>query len=95
MNRQPNLALSVEHTAQVAPGHGKVWLRLDRFQVAGLKVARTATGRIQVDERRNREEQSRLVYVLHICTQRGVRKQRNPARVQVAKARCTWFKFHE
>ena len=34
--RQPDLSLCVEHAAQVAPGHGEVRLRLDRFQVACL-----------------------------------------------------------
>lgn len=36
MNGQPDLSLSIEHAAQVAPRHGEVWLSLDRLQVASL-----------------------------------------------------------
>lgn len=36
MNGQPDLSLSIEHAAQVAPCHGKVWLSLNCLQVASL-----------------------------------------------------------
>lgn len=36
VDRKPDFTLSVEDTAQVAPRHCKVWLRLDGFQVTGL-----------------------------------------------------------
>jgi len=34
---QPDLALGVKHTAQVAPSHSKVGLSLDSLQVTGLE----------------------------------------------------------
>lgn len=37
MNGQPYFALSIEHTAKVAPGDREVRSRLDRFQIAGLE----------------------------------------------------------
>lgn len=40
MNRQPNLALSIEDAPEVAPRDGKVGSRLDGLQVASLSVAR-------------------------------------------------------
>ena len=36
MNRQPDLALRVEYAPQVTPGHGKIRLRFDCFQIACL-----------------------------------------------------------
>lgn len=36
VDRQPDLALGVEHAAQVAPGHGKVRPGFDGLQVACL-----------------------------------------------------------
>lgn len=36
--REPDLALRVEHAAQVAPGNREVGPRLDRLQVAGLET---------------------------------------------------------
>ena len=38
MDGKPDLALGVEDTAEVGPGHGKVRPRLYGFQVAGLAV---------------------------------------------------------
>lgn len=37
MNGQPDLSLGVEHTAQVTPGHGKVWLSFNCLQVTSLE----------------------------------------------------------
>lgn len=37
MYGQPNFSLGIEHTAQVAPSHGKVGLSLNGFQVTGLQ----------------------------------------------------------
>lgn len=34
---QPYLSLGIEHTAQVAPSHGKVGLSLNGFQVTSLQ----------------------------------------------------------
>ena len=36
VNGKPNFPLGVEHTAQVAPGNGKVRLGLNSFEVTGL-----------------------------------------------------------
>lgn len=33
---EPDLALRVEHAAEIAPSHGEVGLCLDGFEVAGL-----------------------------------------------------------
>lgn len=44
---QPDLALSVEDTPQVAPGHGKVWSGLDGLEVARLH-SREEAGRRSV-----------------------------------------------
>lgn len=37
MDRQPDLALRVEHAAQVAPGHGEIGPGLYRLQVTCLE----------------------------------------------------------
>ncbi len=37
MYGQPDLPLSIEHAAQVTPGHGKVWLGFNCLQVTCLQ----------------------------------------------------------
>lgn len=34
---KPYFSLGIKHTTQVAPGHGKVWLGLNGFQVTSLQ----------------------------------------------------------
>lgn len=40
MDGQPDFALRIEHTAQIAPRNGKVRTRLDGLQIAGLPGVR-------------------------------------------------------
>lgn len=45
VNGEPDLALGIEHTAQVAPGHGEAGLSLDGLQVTALKQRETCVRR--------------------------------------------------
>ncbi len=48
MYGQPDLPLSIEHAAQVTPGHGKVWLGFNCLQVTCLQ---------QVNSKKQEEEE--------------------------------------
>jgi len=56
---QPDLALGVEHAAEVAPGHGKVRPGLNGLQIASLESPRRDIGDVkEVGERGERERKN-------------------------------------
>jgi len=50
VNGQPYLALRIEYAAEIAPGHGKAWLSLNRLQIARLQSATTNRRRAPFSE---------------------------------------------
>ena len=61
VNGQPDLSLGIKHTAQVTPGHCKVGLRLNSFQVTGLEWFNNGKVEIEsgVEEKKQKWEEER------------------------------------